>query len=474
VSTFELTLRGGNVVSGTEVREADLGINDGVITAVGDLDGTTAERTIDARGLYVLPGVIDVHNHPVYEDDFEEMCLAAATGGITTVVPFIGAIPAWGFAKSTPLRVIKDFVETWQGRVACDFGVHAAIDAEDDLALEIEDLIRYGVTSFKFFMAYKQRGMMSDDETLIRNFDLIAKCRALAMVHAENGAAIAFLEGQEWDAATVANDYFLSCHTDLSEAEAVMRAIALADAVGCSLYIPHLAAAEALEAVRIARRASSITVHAETCPHYLLLTNDEVLERGALSKIAPPLRNFHDNEALWAGIANGEIQVVATDHAARSVGSKISAKNLLQAPYGAESIEHLLPLMFSEGVRRERIDIRDLVRLLAENPADIFGLAPRKGRITVGADADIVVFAPERTVNCSAATHVTTSDYCLYEGRVCQGAPLLTLRRGQVTYDAQSDRACPRGGRFIPARSPQEQAEERASRSLLRSANGLV
>jgi dihydropyrimidinase len=452
MSGYDILVSNGMLVSGRSVVQADIGILDGRIAAIGELRGSGALRVIDAGGRYVLPGVIDVHNHPVYADDMVAMTRAGATRGVTTVIPHIGAFPAWGFPKSSPLAVIRDFAAQWNGHVPCDFGVHAAIDAEDDLGAEIDDLITFGVCSFKFFMAYKQRGMMSDDGTLIRNFDIVSSRGGLAMVHAENGPAISYLEGRDWDAEEVANGRFVECHTDLLEAEAVLRAIALADAVDCPIYIPHLAARESLEAVQLARRSTGIPIAVESCPHYLMLGNEEVLRRGALSKIAPPLREGNDQEALWGALAGDEIQVIASDHSPRTLEAKTSAKNLLQAPFGSESIEHVLQLMYSEGVRRGRITICQLVKLLSETPADLFGLTGRKGRILPGADADLVVFNPEREETLGKERHLTNADYCLYEGWECVGAAELTMLRGEVTFDADGQTTMARSGRFVPGR----------------------
>jgi dihydropyrimidinase len=434
------------------VEHLDIAVRGGTIVEIGDLHDVSAARTIDASDRYVLPGIIDVHNHPVYADDLAEMCAAGAAAGVTTVISFVGAFPSWGLPKTTPLEVIRAWIKRWEGGIACDFGVHAAIDAQDDLAADIAALVESGVTSFKFFMAYRERGMMIDDSALIQNFDLVASHGGIAMVHAENGAAISYLESRYGDADTVENGRYIECHSGLVEAEAVFRALALADAVGCPLYIPHLTVAEALDAVEIARRKSRAPIWVETCPHYLLLTNDEVVRRGSLSKIAPPLRERHDNDVLWRALERGDVHVIGSDHCGRTLEMKSQGNNILQAPYGAESIEHLLPLTFSEGVVNGRIDIRRLVQVLAESPADIFGLSPRKGRIAIGADADLVLLDPSARSTLSARDHVGTSDYCLYEGWECQGAVDMTIRRGLVSYDRESPTAGDSGGVFLARR----------------------
>jgi dihydropyrimidinase len=449
---FDMLIRNGLVVSGRDTTRADIGIRQGIIAAVGNLGQVTANVVIDAREQYVLPGVIDVHNHPVYADNMEQMTRAAARGGVTSVISHIGAFPAWGFTKTRPSQIVSAYVARWNGRAACDFALHCAIDASDDLGADIDDLVALGVTSFKFFMAYRQRGMMCDDEDLLRNFDIVASHGGMAIVHAENGSGIAFLEAQHLSKQSVPYGTFLRCHTPLLEAEAVFRAIALADATRCPLYIPHVSARESLEAAMLGRRSARAPVFLETCPHYLVLDNGEVLRRGSLSKIAPPLRGRRDNRGLWAAVAAGDIQVIATDHGARMLADKVRETNLLRAPYGAESIEHLVPIMYSEGVAHGRITINDLVRLLAEGPADVFGLANRKGRLQPGSDADVTILDPNGTTICRAQDHVTESDYCLYEGLECRGSVTHTILRGIPSYGHVAGVCKDLRGRYLPRR----------------------
>lgn len=445
---YELIVRGGNVVSSSSVTRTDVAVAGGLIVAVGDLSADSADRVIDATDQFVLPGVIDSHTHPVYSDDLAATARAGASGGVTTVLAFVAAFPSWGFPKTTPSAVVADYVKTWDGVPATDFALHVAFDNSDDPAVEVPLLVDLGVTSFKFFMAYPRRGMMVDDKHLIAGLEAIGKAGGVAAVHAENGYGIDHLETPLWDQPDLPNSTFLACHTHLFETEAVLRVIALAEAVGCPLYIPHLAAADGVEVVKLARRRSRVPVWVETCPHYLVLTNDEVLQRGALSKIAPPIRESSDNEALWAALADRSLQVVGTDHGAQTVAMKERGNNILQAPYGAEGIEHLLPLVYGEGVAAGRIDIQRLVAVLSENPADIFGLEG-KGRIEVDKDADLVILDPAGRTHCTVENHVSTADYCLYEGRDLPGRVRYTVRRGEILLDDGAMRDDFTGGRFL-------------------------
>ena len=449
MTNCDLLVRGGQVVSSHGVATADVIVENGTISAVGKAPSDLrAERTIDADGCLVLPGVVDVHNHPVYADDLESLTRAAAAGGITTVVPFIGAFPSWGFPKTSTHEVVDGFIEAWTGNVSCDFGIHGAFDSHDDVAEEVPKLVERGVTSFKFFMAYRKRGMMVEDQSLVSAMDTVGKAGGIAIVHAENGDGIEYLERNVWDTPSLPYDAFLASHTSLLETEAVLRSIALADAARCPLYVVHVAAGDAMKVVEIARRSARVPVWIETCPHYLVLTNDEVLRRGAISKIAPPLRSRSDNDALWDALESSEIQVVATDHGGFTIEMKAKGTNILQAPYGGEGVEHVLPIVYSSGVRNGRLSLERMVQVLSENPADIFGL-PQKGRLSRGHDADIVVLDPEGTTRCMAESHVGASDYCLYEGMELKGAVRFVTRRGTVLVDEGSLTDEQHGGGYL-------------------------
>lgn len=449
---YDLIVTGGEIVSSMSVTEGDVAVKDGVIAAVGSLGDATADRMIDASGQLVLPGIIDAHTHPVYADDLGATARAGTSGGVTTVIAYVAAFPSWGFPKTTPSDVVGDYIAEWDGVPATDFALHVAFDSVDDPAVEVPKLIEKGVTSFKFFAAYRQRGMMVDDRALIAGMEAIAKAGGIVAVHAENGDGIEFLEEKVWDEPDLPHATFLECRPHLFEAEAVLRVIALAEAVGCPLYIPHLAAGDGIDVARLARKTARVPVWIETCPHYLELTNDEVIERGSLSKIAPPLRHETDNERLWAAVADGTVQVIGTDHAGRTLEMKAQGANILQAPYGAEGIEHLLPLVYGSGVVGGHIDLQRMVTVLAENPADLFGLES-KGRIAAGKDADLVVLDPSGKTICTVDEHVGNSDYCLYQDRELPGRVRYTVRRGEVLLDDGRLTDETAGGRFIP-RSP--------------------
>ncbi len=452
---FDTVIRGGTVVSGQGTVAADIGINDGRIEVVGsNIAEASAARVIDASGQYVLPGVVDAHSHPVYDDGFEATSAGGLLGGVTTLVAYAGPNPAWGRTPNSLTESIERFLEEARKTSLTDFSLHGVVLRHDDVAPQVGNLIGMGIISFKFFMAYKKRGMMVEDYQILRVMDAVAENGGIAMVHAESGAAIDYMTDKYSAMSPVTNDLFTQVHRDLLEAEAIFRAVALAEAVNCPLYVDHVAVKEGVEVVRPLKYRLRMPLFLETCPHYLILTNEEVLRRGPLAKIGPPIRERHDNEALWEGLRDGTIDVMATDHCGIKAETKMSAAHILEARFGAPGVQYLLPLTFSEGVRKGRISLARMVQVLCENPAKIFGLFPRKGTLSPGSDADVVILDPEKRQICSAETQVSKAGYCLYEGRETVGTPSIVLQRGRVLVENGSLLARPGDGRFLPGRNP--------------------
>jgi dihydropyrimidinase len=294
------------------------------------------------------------------------------------------------------------------------------------------EVVEAGVTSFKVFTAYKRAGMMLDDAALLRVFARAAESGAVMMLHAENGDIIDFLTDRLIAAGKVSAPYHPVSRPPLAEAEAVQRAIALATVTGVTLYIVHLTAARALEIIRQAQE-EGLPIIAETCPQYLLLTR-EVYERndGHCYIASPPLREREDCDALWQGLAEGWISVVGTDHCPFTGAQKdTGGGHFHKTPNGIPGVETLLPLVYSQGVARGRITVNRMVEVLCERPAKIFGLFPRKGRIQEGADADLVIFDPDREFELSARTLHSNTDWSPYEGWRVRGYPERTLLRGK-------------------------------------------
>ncbi len=311
---------------------------------------------------------------------------------------------------------------------------------------EIPQVIKMGVGSFKMFMTYAKLKWMTDDYYLAAAMDLIAENGGLAIVHAESGLAIDYLEDKYLKLEGAQKDVFLKSRPDVLEAEATFRAISIAEAMDCPIYIAHVSAARAVPIIRMAREEGR-KVYAETCPQYLTLTDDEVRAKGPLAKIGPPLRVSSDNEALWEAVRNSVIDVIASDHAPKA---KNVDDDFFEAPFGSPSAETLLTVSYDEVINRGRIDLCCLARVLSENPARIFGLFPKKGTTRQGSDADLVVFDPSRLHTIAQKTQHSLTPYTLYEGRQCLGAPILTMQRGKVIVENNELRGQPGSAEFLP------------------------
>lgn len=437
----DLIIKNGFIVSSEQIIEADIVIGDGVIQEIGrEISTKSAAEIVDASGRYVLPGVIDVHVHyhvAPYVDDLQALSRTAAFGGTTTVLPYLFVEKGDGLVDT-----LQSAINDGQENSFLDFGFHLCMFDTKNQLVEIPEAAKLGVTSFKMPMAYSYR---TADDALLAAMELIAQNDGLAMVHAENGVAIDYLTAKFIARGDVGPEHFALTQPAVLEREAINRAIALASIPGCPLYIPHISTGAVLGPILRARDEGQI-VYAETCPKYLLLTNREVIERGALAKVGPPLREDEDQESLWEALASGVIDVVATDHAAKS---KKGAKHILDAPVGAPGAETLLTVLYDEGINRGKITICRLVKLLCEKPAKIFGLYPQKGVLQVGSDADLVVFDPRVRQIITHKTQHSNATYTLYEGRECLGAPVLSLQRGKVVLEEGELKAPPGQGRFL-------------------------
>jgi dihydropyrimidinase len=452
-------VRNGRIVTASESYEADLFVDGGRIALVGQGLSVPADTVVDASGCLVLPGGVDVHTHldmPAGEirssDDFETGTRAAAFGGTTTVVDF---------ATPEPGQSLGSALETWkgkaEGKAAVDYGFHMAVREVGESTLgEMGRLVREeGVTSFKLYLAYP--GVLQvDDGSFFRALLAARECGALTLVHAENGGAIDVLVERALARGDTAARHHALTRPPEAEAEATARAIALATMAGAPLYVVHLSCAAALAHV-VAARDRGLPVLAETCPQYLFLSVAEYDRPGpeaARYVISPPLREVADQQALWRGLAGGDLQVVATDHCPFTTSDKERGRlDFSKIPSGAPGIETRMTLLWDGGVRAGRIDPRRFVEVTATAPARIFGLWPRKGTIAVGSDADLVVWDPEREATLSAQTLHMRVDYNPYEGRVVRGGPVVVLSRGEVIVDHGEWKGRPGRGEFVKRRA---------------------
>ncbi|MDD4903281.1 MAG: dihydropyrimidinase [Candidatus Bipolaricaulis sp.] len=435
-----IIVRNGRVVSGSGVREVDVLVVGETIARVEAALPRGADREIDASGCLVLPGVLDVHTHPVYLDDLAALPVTAVHGGVTTLIHYAYAKPGQGL-----LDTLRRFRDEGEGSSILDFALHGGVFDPASQSSEIPQGMAEGVSSYKMFMTYAKLGWMTDDYQLMRTLDILGRAGGMAMVHAENGLATDYLEDRASAEGADPIQGFVGTRPAILEAEAVHRAMAMAQVAGCPIYIPHVSAQLALDEIREARD-KGFRVYAETCPQYLTLTNDDLLRQKTLLKIGPPLRGAGDRDALWDGLAAGTVDTVASDHAPKA---KRPDDDFLAAPYGSPQVETMLPLVYDGGVEQGRLTIERLVRVMCENPAKIFGLYPKKGTLLPGSDADLVIFDPKAKRRISNASQHSNAPYTAYQGREVVGAPILCMQRGRVLLEAGHLSARPGCGRFL-------------------------
>ena len=434
-----IVIRGGRIVTAEGVRDADVATAEGRIERIGrDLDWQ-GDRDIDASGMLVLPGIIDMHTHPVYLDDLATLPVTGAHGGVTTVVHYAYAKPGQGL-----MDTLHRFREEGEASIL-DFGLHGGLFDPANQSHEIPEAFEFGVTSQKMFMAYAKLGWMTDDYQLMRVLDILGRAGGMGMVHAENGLATDYLQDKFASEGRDPVDAFVDTRPAVLEAEAVGRAIAMAQVASCPIYIPHVSAGLALDAI-VAARTRGARVLAETCPQYLTLTDADLRRQGPLLKIGPPLRTDADRAALWTGVADGSIDTVASDHAPKA---KAPGDDFDAAPYGSPQLETMLPLLLHATLGDERLTLPRLTQVLSETPARIFGLYPRKGTIAAGSDADLVVVDPAAAWTIERRASHSNATYSPYEGRTVTGRPILTMRRGEILAERGELTGSPGRGRFL-------------------------
>ena len=455
---MDLVVKGGRVVTATESFRADIGVDGGKIVAIAENIAAEGARVVDATGKLVLPGAIDVHTHmqlpfggTVSADDFEGGTRAAAFGGVTTIIDFAIQSKGSGLAETVERRRAEA-----DPKVCIDYSLHLAItDWNRNTRGEIREIIESGIPSFKLFMVYRKEGWMVDDGALFGILSEVAKYGGLVGVHAENAFIIDALVEQFLAEGRLGCEYHPRSRPNFVEGEAIRRAIYLTRAAGGNLYIFHMSTEEGVEAVAEGR-ALGVRVQAETCPQYLLLTEERYLQPdGHHYAICPPLRSPADSEALWEALADGTIQVIASDHCPFDSRQKaLWEGNFTKIPMGLPGVETLLPLALSEGVGKGRFSLNRCLELLSTNPAKIFGLYPQKGTIGVGSDADLVIVDPEMEVTLSPQQLHTAIDYSPYQGMRLKGYPVVTISRGEVIVEYGEFLGRPGRGRFLPRSGP--------------------
>ena len=446
-------LKGGYIVNGTSMYKSDVRIEKEIITEIGLNLYSENDEIYDVSDKILFPGFIDSHTHfdlevsaGITADNFNTGTKAAITGGTTCILDF---------ATQNKGETLNVALDNWhkkaESKSSCDYGFHMAIsDWNDNVKKEIDDMIREGIPSFKLYMTYD--AMYLDDKKILGVLKKIKEVNGLVGVHCENKGIIDFLINccRERDDLKPVNHYLT--RPDIAEAEAVNRLIYLASVTGTKITIVHLSSKKAYEEI-LRAKDKGIEVYVETCPQYLVLNNDKYIndKQQCLNYcIAPPLRDKEDSEALWNALLKEDIQFIGTDHCSFTTEQKMQGINdFTLVPCGMPGVELRPSLIFTYGVLQRKMTYSQMCRLLSENVAKIYGLYPRKGCISVGSDADIVVWNPDISWISTKNNQVSVADYNPYDGTELYGAPDTVFLRGEVV--------CEKGvvkkenmGKFIP------------------------
>jgi dihydropyrimidinase len=448
-------IRNGTIVTADRTWKADVLVEGETIKAIGE--GLRGDEEIDASDAYVIPGGIDPHTHlempfmgTTAAETFESGTFAAASGGTTMLVDFVLPGP-----DGSLLTALDEWDRKSRPQICVDVGYHMAITGwNEKIWREMDAVVKRGVNTFKHFMAYKGALMVEDDE-MYASFKRCAELGALPLVHAENGDIVAELQKQYMDEGLTGPEGHAYSRPPEVEGEAANRAIMIADAAGVPLYIVHVSCEQAHEAIRRARQ-KGMRVYGEPLIQHLTLDETEYFHKdwdySARRVMSPPFRDKAHQESLWAGLAAGSLQVVATDHAAFTTEQKrMGVKGFPFIPNGTGGLEERLSVLWTKGVETGRLTANEFVAVTATNIAKILNVYPRKGAIVEGADADLVVWDAKATKTVSAGSQKSIIDYNVFEGLKVKGLPRYTLSRGDVVWaDGQNSQPQPGRGRFVP------------------------
>ncbi len=451
---MSILIKNGKVVTPSEISVADVLIEGEKISAIGDNLNANVDHVIDAKGLLVMPGGIDPHVHldmpfmgTFSSDDYTSGTTAALFGGTTMLIDFV---------LQTQGKSLDHALKQWQGRsngkACCDYSFHMAVtDFNESTKEEIKVMIeKEGITSFKTFMAYKG-ALMIDDRQMVGLMNEVKRNGGMVTVHATNGDMIDYLIAKHREEGKLTPLYHYLSQPEITEAEASGRFSDMAFNTGVPAYIVHMTCEGAHNHVRLAAMRNQ-KVFAETCIQYLILDAslyDKNFD-GAKWVMSPPLREKKDQESLWAGINQGSIQVVATDHCPFKWEQKLMGKDdFSKIPNGHPAIEHRMELLFSEGVNKGKITLNKFVEVASTNAAKIFGMFPQKGCLAPGSDADVIIFDPNEEHILSAKTHHMNVDYSSYEGWKMKGKTKTVIMRGKVAVDNNTFKLDPGYGKFV-------------------------
>lgn len=455
---FDLLIQNGEVAFKSGLQKLDIGILGDKIAALNSTLRRSASRTIDASERIIFPGFIDVHTHmgiPIMNttsaDDFESGSIAAAFGGVTTIMDFTVQGKGQSLKRSVDVRIQKA-----QNKCHVDYGIHVNVTDQPEKWLDqIPQLIEVGFISFKVFSTYRQAGMMINWDQFRQVLRQVDSHGGLLMLHAEDNETIESMTGKHLESGQLDPIYHPRSRPAEAEALAIENAARIAGELDARLYIVHLSSRQGLE-VALKAREQGVKLFLETCPQYLLLNEDRYSQNsGRYFITTPPLRTEEDSEALWRALADGLIDVVATDHCPFTVDQKNAGEGKFHlTPNGIPGVETLFPLLYSYGVEKGRIPLQQLLQVLAKNPARIFGISNRKGEIKEGADADLVIWNPNVENAIAAEKLHGNADWSPYEGMSISGKLEYTISQGNILVDGEDFKGGSRFGELLLSESP--------------------
>ena len=453
---MSVLIKNGTIVNADQSFQADVLCADGKIQEIGsNISAPSGAEVVDATGQYVMPGGIDPHTHmqlpfmgTVASEDFYTGTAAGLAGGTTMIIDFV--IPA---PQQNIIEAYQQWRE-WSEKAVADYSFHVAITWWDETVhADMKTLVeKYGVNSFKHFMAYKG-AIMATDEILVNSFNRALELGAMVTVHAENGEMVAQLQEKIFNMGITGPEGHPLSRPPEVEGEAASRAISIANVYGVPLYVVHVSTKQSLEAITRARNAGQ-KVFGEVLAGHLLVDEsvylDKNFESAAAHVMSPPFRAKEHQDALWKGVLSGNLQTTATDHCCFCADQKAAGKDDFRlTPNGTAGVENRMEVLWHHGVNTGRLNMNEFVKLTSTNAAQIFNIYPRKGSISVGADADIVVWDPEVTKTISAKTHHQNIDFNIFEGMKVKGCASHTISAAKVVY-ANGELKVERGaGKYI-------------------------
>jgi len=453
---MSVLIKNGTIVNADQSLKADVLCADGKIQEIGsNISAPSGAEVIDAAGQFVMPGGIDPHTHmqlpfmgTVASEDFYTGTAAGLAGGTTMIIDFV--IPA---PQQNILEAYKQWRE-WSEKAVSDYSFHVAITWWDETVhADMKTLVeKHGVNSFKHFMAYKG-AIMATDEILVNSFNRALELGAMPTVHAENGEMVAQLQSKIFEMGITGPEGHPLSRPPEVESEAACRAISIANVYGVPLYIVHVSTKQSLEAITRARNSGQ-KVFGEVLAGHLLVDEsvylDKNFESAAAHVMSPPFRAKEHQDALWKGVLSGNLQTTATDHCCFCADQKAAGKDdFRKTPNGTAGVENRMEVLWHHGVNTGLFNMNEFVKLTSTNAAQIFNIYPRKGSISVGADADIVVWDPEATKTISAKTHHQNIDFNIFEGMKVKGCASHTISAAKVVY-ANGELKVERGaGRYV-------------------------